>query len=328
MTWATMSRARLIALVCLATFVATQGRAEDYPNPSRLIRFIVPFTPGVGADIVARQLGPRIAERWHASIVTENRVGASGNLGADLVAKSPPDGYTFLFTATSFGTNPALLANLPFDPVTSFTPVSLVTTSVLSFLVAPQIPVKTISEFIALARREPGALNYASGGNGTPQHLTMELFKIATRIDLVHVPYKGSGGALPDLMAGHVQAMIAPLQTAAPFVTGGNVRMLALFSATRSPAFPDVPTLKEEGLPDLEVATWYGVFAPAGTPTGIVMKLNAEIDSLLNDPEIRDSFARQGMLPAGGRPERMATLLRDELTRWSRVVEAAHLHAD
>ncbi len=322
------SSIRILAAAVVLLLVPASSRAENYPNPGRLIRFIVPFTPGVGADIVARLFGPRIAERWHANVVTENRIGASGNLGADLVAKSPPDGYTFLFTATSFGTNPALLKNLPFDPVSSFEPVSVVATSVLSFLVAPQIPATTIREFIALAQRERGALNYGSGGNGTPQHLTMELFKIATGLELVHVPYKGSGGALPDLMAGHVQAMIAPLQTAAPFVTGGNVKMLAVFSEERAPAFPNVPTLREEGLPDLEVATWYGVFAPAGTPADIVLKLNTEIDSLLSDPEIRDHFARQGMLPAGGPPDRMAALLKDELARWSRVVAAAHLHAD
>jgi tripartite-type tricarboxylate transporter receptor subunit TctC len=312
----------------MLALVGSAAAAQEYPVPGRVIRIVVPFTPGVGADILARLLGPRIAEHWNAAIVTENRVGASGNLGADVVAKAAADGHTLLFTATSFGTNPALLHNLPFDPVASFSPVAVVATSVLSFLASPQVPAQSMKEFLDLARREPGKLNYGSGGSGTPQHLTMELFKLETGIDLVHVPYKGSGAALPDLLAGHVQAMIAPLQTAAPYVQSGNVRMLAVLSAARAPAFPDVPTLKEAGLPGREVETWYGVFAPAGTPARIIGKWNAELNQLLGLPEIRDALARQGMLPAGGPPDRLASLVDQELGRWKRVVKAAGIAVD
>jgi tripartite-type tricarboxylate transporter receptor subunit TctC len=317
----------LFALAVLA-IIAGPAAAQDYPVPGRVIKIVVPFTPGVGADILARLLGPRIAARWNVPIVTENRVGASGNLGAELVANAPPDGTTLLFAATSFSTNPALLRNLPFDPVSSFAPIGIVATSVLSFLVAPQVPVQTMRDFLALARREPGRLNYASGGLGTPQQLSMELIKLEARIDLVHVPYRGAGNSLPDLMAGHVQAMIAPLQTAAPYVQDGRVRMLAVMSSVRAPAFPDVPTLAEEGLPGLEVETWYGVVAPAGTPARIVNKWNAEINQLLGLPEIRDALARQGMIPAGGSPERMADLIKQELARWTRVVKASGIAAD
>jgi tripartite-type tricarboxylate transporter receptor subunit TctC len=316
----------LFALVL--ALVGSPAVAQEYPVPGRVIRIVVPFTPGVGADILARLLGPRLAERWNVPIVTENRVGASGNLGTDFVAKAAPDGQTLLFAATSFGTNPALFRNLPFDTVTSFSPVAIVATSVLSFLASPKVPAQNIREFLDLARREPGKLNYASGGSGTPQHLTMELFKLETGVDLVHVPYKGSGAALPDLLAGHVQAMIAPLQTAAPYVQNGDVRMLAVLSAAREPAFPNVPTMKEAGLAGLEVETWYGIVAPAGTSARIVAKWNAELNQLLTLPEIREALARQGMAPAGGPPERLATLISQELARWTRVVKAAGIAAD
>jgi tripartite-type tricarboxylate transporter receptor subunit TctC len=316
----------LFALVL--ALVGSPAAAQEYPVPGRVIRIVVPFTPGVGADILARLLGPRLAERWNVPIVTENRVGASGNLGTDFVAKAAPDGQTLLFAATSFGTNPALFRNLPFDTVTSFSPVAIVATSVLSFLASPKVPAQNIREFLDLARREPGKLNYASGGSGTPQHLTMELFKLETGVDLVHVPYKGSGAALPDLLAGHVQAMIAPLQTAAPYVQNGDVRMLAVLSAAREPAFPNVPTMKEAGLAGLEVETWYGIVAPAGTSARIVAKWNAELNQLLTLPEIREALARQGMAPVGGPPERLATLISQELARWTRVVKAAGIAAD
>lgn len=302
--------------------------AQDADWPSRTIQIVVPYTPSTGADILARILGPKLAERWKVAVVTENRAGASGNIGTDFVAKSTPDGYTLLCTATSFGTNPAVNRNLPFDPVKSFVPVIQLASSSVSVNVTPSLPAKSMREFIDLARREPGKLYYSSPGNGAPQHLAMELLKQEAHIDLVHVPYKGSGGALTDLVGGHVQAMIASLQTVAPYVQSGKLRMLAVMSGERSEAFPDVPTLKELGLADLEVDTWYGIFAPAGTSPAAVTKLNAELNALLKQPDVRSFLAKQGMSAVGGSPERFGELVRKELARWSRVVAAAGIKAD
>ena len=215
----------------LAAFAAAAA-AQDYP--ARPVHITVPYTPGTGADILARVLGPRLAERWGSAVVIENRVGATGNIGTEYVAKAAPDGCTLLFTATSFGTNPALSRALPFDPVKSFAPVVLAATSALALIVHPQVPAKSLREFIALARGQPGKLHYSSPGNGGPQHLAMELLKLEAGIDLVHVPYKGAGGALTDLIGGHVEATISALQTVAPHVQSGRLRMLAVMSAKRS----------------------------------------------------------------------------------------------
>jgi tripartite-type tricarboxylate transporter receptor subunit TctC len=317
--------AAALATLLLAP-VASVAQEGDWP--SRAIQIVVPYTPSTGADILARILGPKLAERWKVAVVIENRAGASGNIGTDAVAKAAPDGYTLLCTATSFGTNPAVNRKLPFDPVKSFVPVIQLASSSVSVIVNPALPAKSMSEFLDLARSQPGKLNYSSPGNGAPQHLAMELLKQEAHVDLVHVPYKGSGGALADLVGGHVQAMIVSLQTVAPFVQSGKLRMLAVMSSERSEAFPDVPTLKELGLPGLEVDTWYGVFAPAGTNQAVVAKLNAELNAQLKQSEIRAVLTKQGMIPTGGSPERFGELVRKELARWSRVVAAAGIKAD
>jgi tripartite-type tricarboxylate transporter receptor subunit TctC len=324
----TTSLIRRIIVLTAALFAAQLTCAQDAVFPSRGVQIVVPYTPGTGADILARILGPRLAERWKTAVITDNRAGATGNIGTDFVAKAAPDGHTLLFTATSFSTTPALTAKLPFDPVKSFAPVSLVATSSMSFVVHPQLPVKSMGELIAFARRQPGRLLYCSPGNGGPQHLAMELIKLETKTDLVHVPYKGSSGALTDLMGGHVQAMVVALQTAAPFVQSGRLRMLAILGAERSPAFPGVPTVKEQGLANLEVEPWYGVLAPAATPPTAIAKINAELNALLQLPDIREQLAKQGMNAAGGNPERLGNLVKSELARWARVVNAAKIKAD
>jgi tripartite-type tricarboxylate transporter receptor subunit TctC len=319
-------RATMLAVGLLLAPAASTAQESDWPNHT--IQIVVPYTPGTGGDILARILGPKLAERWKVAVVTDNRAGASGNIGTDFVAKSAPDGYTILCTATSFGTNPAINHKLPFDPIKSFVPVIQLASSSVSVIVTPGLPVKSMREFLELARSQPGKLYYSSPGNGGPQHLAMELLKLETHIDLVHVPYKGSGGAITDLVGGHVQAMIVSLQTAAPYVQSGKLRMLAVMSAERSQAFPEVPTLKELGLGDLEVETWYGVFAPAGTSGAIVAKLNAELNDLIRQPDVRELLAKQGMAAAGGTPERFGALVKKELARWSRVVTAAGIKAD
>jgi tripartite-type tricarboxylate transporter receptor subunit TctC len=299
--------------------------AQDYP--SRPVHLVVPYTPGTGADILARLIGLKLSERWKTAVITDNRPGATGNIGAEAVAKSPPDGYAVLFAATSFAANHAM-TRTPYDPQTSFAPVALVATSSLAVLVNPELPARNMREFIALAKARPGRLHYGSPGTGGVQHLAMELIKLETGIDVVHVPYKGLGGAVSDTIAGHVQATVVALQSAAPHVQSGKLRMIAVLSAARAAAFPDVPTLKEQGLPDVEIDTWYAAFAPAGTPPAVIQKLNAGINDALSDPSIKTSLEKQGMLPVGGDPARLERLLKNELARWARVVNASGIKAD
>ncbi len=323
-----MRAAQGLSLILAGIAAGFAGTATAQAYPSRTVTIVVPYTPGTGADILSRILGPRLAERWKVGVVTDNRAGATGNIGTEFVARSAPDGYTLLFTATSFGTNPAIHAKLPFDPVKSFTPVALVATSVMTVVVSPKLGVASLREFLDAARSQPGKLHYASPGSGGVQHLAMELLKQETGVNLVHVPYKGMGGAINDLVGGHVQAGIVALQTAVPYVQSGKLRMLAVMSAERSPALADVPTLKELGFADLEVETWYGLFAPAGTPPEIVGIVNAELNALLGQPDLRELLAKQGMIPAGGPPARLGDLVTRELARWSRVVAVAGIKAD
>ena len=304
-------------------FPALSASEAHAQYPAKPVTIVVPFTPGTGADVIARLLQPRLAERLKAPVVVENKVGASGAIGTELVAKAPPDGYTLLFTATSHGTLPAMKRALPYDAVRSFAPIALAATSAMSLVVGPQVPAATMAEFVALAKKSPGTFYYSSPGTGSIQNLAMELVKLESGIDIVHVPYKGSAGAASDLVGGHVQATVAALQTMAPFVTTGRLRMLAVLSAERSPAFPDVPTMKELGHPALVVDTWYGIYAPAGTPREIVARLNAEVNALLREPDIRDAFSKQGMTPVVDRPERLAELVDQEIARWNRVVATA-----
>ena len=316
---------RALAALFFATLAGVAAAQE--PWPSRPVHVVVPYTPGTGADILARVLGPKLAERWKAAVVTDNKPGATGNIGADAVAKSAPDGYTLLLTATSFTTNPALKP-APFDPVKDFAPIALLATGALGVYSNPQVPAKNMREFVALVKSQPGKLYYSSPGNGGPQHLAMELLKLETGMDIIHVPYKGAAGAITDLVGGQVQAMISALQTVAPHVKGGRLRMLAVMSAHRAEAFPDVPTLKEAGLPELEVETWYAMFAPAGTASATVARVNRDVNELLKEADVRDVLSKQGLDAAGGTPEALAARVKRELASWTRVVKAAGIKAD
>jgi tripartite-type tricarboxylate transporter receptor subunit TctC len=314
-------------LVAAAADVSSPAAAQP-SYPSRPIRLVVPYTPGTTADTLARLLGSKLEGRWKVATVTENKPGASGIIGTDAVAKAAPDGYTLLFTATAHGTVGALHKKLPFDTVKSFTPVALLATSALALCISPQLPVSTVGQFLELARSQPGKVRYSSPGTGGPQHLAMELFELETGTDLLHVPYKGSAGALSDLVAGHVDASVVSLQSSAQFVNSGKLKMLAVMSDERSPAFPNVPTLKESGHAKLVVDTWYGVFAPAGTPANIVGQLNRALNETLQLPDVREAFAKQGLTPAGGPPRRLSDLVAVELSRWIRVVGEAKISED
>jgi tripartite-type tricarboxylate transporter receptor subunit TctC len=316
---------RALAALFLATLAGVAAGEEQWPT--RPVHIVVPYTPGTGADILARVLGPKLAERWKAAVVTDNKPGATGNIGADAVAKSPADGYTLLLTATSFTTNPALKP-APFDPVKDFAPIALLATGALGVYINPEVPAKNMRDFVALVKSQPGKLYYSSPGNGGPQHLAMELLKLETGMDIIHVPYKGAAGAITDLVGGQVQAMISALQTVAPHVKSARLRMLAVMSSHRAEAFPDVPTLKEAGLPDLEVETWYAIFAPAGTPAAIVARVNRDVNELLKEADVRGVLAKQGLEPAGGTPEALGARVERDLASWTRVVKAAGIKAD
>ncbi len=314
------------ALVLAALAAGPIFAQQDYP--SRAITIIAPFSPGTGIDILARTCGQKLSQRWGVPVVVDNKPGASGNIGTELAARAAGDGYTLMMTATTFALNPALSKKSRYDPLKSFTPVSLVATGVLSFAISANTPAADIGQFVALAKSNPGKLNYASSGNGTPQHLTMELFKLATGTAITHVPYKGAAEATKDLAGGYVDAMILPVHTVAPLVHAGKVRLLAVLSDEPSSVFPNVPTLKEAGYPEVKSSVWYGLMAPASTPADIVRRLNGEISAILALADVKEILARQGLSPAGGEPERLSRLVRTELERWRRVIAEAKIRAD
>lgn len=316
-------RAAVLVLAALAT-----GTASAQTYPSRTISIIAPFSPGTGIDILARSFGQKLSERWGVPVVVENKPGASGNIGTELAARAAGDGYTLMMTATTFALNPALSRKSRYDPLKSFAPVSLVATGLLWFAISTNTRADSMSEFVALAKSNPGKLNYASSGNGTPQHLTMELFKLTAGVEVTHVPYKGAAEATRDLAGGYVDAMILPVHTVAPLVHAGKVRLLAVLNDERSGVFSAVPTLKEAGYPGVEASVWYGLMAPASTPPEVVRKLNAEINAILALPEVKGILARQGLTPAGGEPERLSRLVSTELERWTRVIAEAKIRAD
>jgi tripartite-type tricarboxylate transporter receptor subunit TctC len=303
------------------------SQAQDYP--SRAIQFIVPSTAGTTGDQLARLLGPRLTQRWNVPVVVDNKVGAGGMIGIEAGAKASPDGYTFLFSATALSTLPALRPKLPYDPIKSFSPVVLLGSSPLVLVVTDSVPAKTVAEFIAYAKRQPpGKLNYASPGLGSVHHLTMEMFKQQTGLFLTHIPYKGTGGALNDLVAGHVEASVVVLQTALPLLQAGKIRMLAVMGPQRVAQFPDAPTLAQAGVPNVVSEAWFGMAAPAGTPPAVIAKMNAEINSLMALTEVKEAMAKAGVDPIGGKPERLDALVQSEIKMWSQVVKKGNITAD
>lgn len=316
-----------LRLAALAVFTLTGNpAAAQYPN--RPITLVVPFTLGTGIDIIARTLAQKFAERWGQAVIVDNKPGASGNIGNEAVAKAKPDGYTLLMSATSLVTNTAINKRVPYDPEKSFVPVVLIASGTMSLLVSNATPAHTVEEFVALARKRPGELNYGSPGNGTTHHLSMELFKHDTGIEITHIPYKGTAGALTDLVAGRLHAVFMPIHTSLPYVQQGSMRILAVLAPERLSVVPGVPTMKEAGFPNVHVENWYGMHAPAGTPQDIVVKLNAEINAQLVLPSVKDVLASQGLNTIGGPPSRLADLVSSERARWPGIVSAAGIRAD
>ena len=311
-----------------AAYAHAQAPATPPAYPAKPLRVIVPFTPGTGMDILARSAGQKLSERWAQGVVIDNRAGASGNIGSEVVAKSPADGYTLMVTANTFVITPALSKSLPFDPVRDFTPVTEMAMGTMALAVHPSLPVNSVAALVKLANARPGEINYASPGAGTPQHMAAELFKIITGIQMVHVPYKGSAGAVTDLVGGQVPVMFLPLHTALPHAQAGRLRVLAQSGAQRSMVGPDYPTFDEAGVRGVDVDFWYGMLAPANLPRDVVMKLNGEIAAILRLADVRDSLRRQGLEPVTGTPEQFAQLIRTDLAKWARVVKDARIAGD
>jgi tripartite-type tricarboxylate transporter receptor subunit TctC len=316
---------RFIALACL--LAALPLFAQDYPK--RPVRLIVPFPPGGGNDIVARAVAQELAKSLGQQFVVDNRAGAGGAIGAELAARSPADGYTlFLGGVGSHVVNPSLHAKLSYDPVRDFAPVTLIASAPSVLVVNPSLQATTIAEFTALAKANPGKLNYASNGNGSSAQLAAVLYESMAGVRMMHVPYKGVAAALVDVMSGEVQLMFGTLVAIIPHIRAGRLRALAVTGRQRSPLLPDVPTLAESGLPGYEAGSWYGILAPAGTPGAIVARLNAEINNAIHQPEVRERLAAEGAEVLGGTPGDFASHIKAELSRMKKLVRDGGLKVE
>jgi len=315
----------LIAWAC--ALVASHAGAQVYPT--KPIRFIVPFAPGGGADLVARTVGQKLTEALAQPVVIDNRAGAAGVIGADVAAKSPPDGHTLLLGSSGpLAINPSLYAKLPYEAARDFAPVSLVTVMPFLMVVHPTLPVKSVKELIALARARPGQLNYASPGAGATTHLANELFKSMAKIDVTHVPYKGVAPAATDLISGQVQMMSGDLSTLLPHVKSGRMRALAVTSLRRSKLVPEVPTVNESGLRDYAATGWFGVLVPAATPPAVVSRLNGAIVKGVSTDDARTRLGAFGGEVAAGTPEQFAAHIRGEAEKWGKVIRSIGLKAE
>jgi tripartite-type tricarboxylate transporter receptor subunit TctC len=320
-------RTVLVALAVACAACTPASAAADYPD--KPIRLVVPFPAGGGADVLARTIMPKVAEALGEAIVIENKPGAGGNVGAEIVAHSAPDGYTLLYgTNGTHAINQTLYGNLRFDPVRDFAPVSRMTSIAAMLTVNPAFDVHSVSELVAYARANPGKVNFASAGNGTTSHLAGELFRTMTGIDIVHVPYRGGAAAISDVVGGQVQMMIDVMPNAYPQVKGGKLRGLAVTTAQRFPTAPDIPTMAESGVAGYEVSAWDGILAPAGTPAPVVDKLNAAIRKALDDPQVRNALIARGAQPVPGTPEAFARHIRAETEKWATVVRQSGAKVD
>ncbi len=321
------------ALLCVVAvmgplLIALPTSAQTAAYPVRSIRYIVPTAAGGSSDTLARVIVKNLAESLGQPVVVDNRPGATGNIGAELVAHAAPDGYTLLQAATSHATNPALEAKLPFDPIRDFMPVVLLSEAANLWVASPSLPAKNMRELIALAKSRPGQIKYGSSGIGSSQHLAGELLKSLTSIEIVHIPYKGSPQALIDVLGGRIPLMCSTIAPAMPHVKEGKITALAVTGLRRSSAAPDIPTVNESGLPGYEATAWQGVLAPAGTPRDIVVKLNAEIVRILNRPEVKKQLADQGFDTVGSTPEEFGDFIKVEIAKWAKVIKAAGIRVE
>jgi len=327
----TIARLILAAMLALASGGANAqtdpAHAQTYP--AKTIRIVVPNPPGGTSDILARSIGQKLNEAWGQPVIVENRAGANGNIGANLVAKSPADGYTLLLTDVgALAISPSVFPDLPFDPAKDFAPVVLISYSPHVLGVHPSVPAKTVKELIALAKSRPGQLNFATAGVGSAPHLAGVEFALRTGVQWTYVPYKGGSQAVADVIAGHADVLFNGMLPVYPHVRGGRMRALAVSSPKRVAAAPEIPTVAESGLPGFETGSWQGMLAPSGTPREIVLKLNAEIRRILGTPEIKAQLADQGTEVRADTPESLGQFIRSEIPRWAKVVKQSGVKVD
>ena len=315
-----------VASACAMAFGTTHALAETFPT--KPVRLIVPFAAGGGADIVGRLVAQKLGDGWGHNVVVDNRPGAGGNIGTEIVARAPADGYTLLLVGPNHTVNISLFSKIPYDPVVDFAPVSVVTSAPYLLLVNPSVGVNTVADFIALAKARPGKILYASAGNGTAGHLGMELIKTMAGIDVVHIPYKGSPPALTDLLAGQVSAAFDNVLSSAPHVKAGKLRAIAVSTSKRSSAMPEVPTVAESGLPGFEVAVWQGILAPAGTPKSTVDALHAAVITALARPDMKVRMAANGTEIIGSSPAEFAAFIKSDIVKWAKVVKNSGARVD
>ena len=318
----------LAAAALAAAGLAAPGFAQD-KWPSKPITYVVPFPAGGTTDVLARLIGQKLGPALGTTIVVENKPGAGGNVGSEFVARAAPDGYTILGgTISSHSINVSLYPKLPYDPVSSFQPITLIGTNPNILVVNANSPYKSVQDITAALKAKPGSLSYASAGNGTSQHLSSELYKYMAGVDMVHIPYKGSGPAIQDVIGGQVPMMFDTSVVAGPHIEGGRLRALAVTSAKRASAFPNVPTMAESGVPGYDVVSWQAIFAPAGTPKPIVDRLHAELAKILQDPEVKDRLAKLGLDPSGMTPAELTAFQKAEIDKWAKVIKAANIKID
>ena len=319
--------AALAVLVGVTTSASALAQAASYPN--RPIRIVVPFPVGGIADTFSRTIGIKLTEVWGQPVVVENKTGAGGNIGAELVAKSAPDGYTLVMgNIGSHAVNVSLFKNIPFDPIKDFVPIAHVLDAEGLLVVNPSVNANSVREILEMARAQPGKLSYASGGLGTTSHLAGELFKSTAKVDIVHVPYKGNSPAITDLLGGQTQMSFATMPTVLPHVKAGKLRAIASIGLARTVALPDVPTVAESGLPGFEVSNWIGLFAPVGTPPEIVAKLNAEVQKIMRSPDVQKRLEAEGARFIPTTPEQFAAFQKDELVKWAKIIKDANIKAE
>jgi tripartite-type tricarboxylate transporter receptor subunit TctC len=313
----------------LALMATGIGTGITFAQPAAApLRLMVPFTPGTGIDLIARTLGPKLSERLNRPVVVENRVGASGNIGTEAVVRAAPDGSTLLVSVNTLVMNRSLYPQLSFDPVHDLEPISQTSWGQLLLVTHPNSGFRSATELAQTARRQPGKINYASPGVGTPHHLAMELLKNTARIFLTHIPYRGTGPAVTDLLGGQVDAMFLPIHVALPHLRSGRLTALAIGSNKRHPLLPELPTVAEQQLGDVNVDMWFGIFAPKGTSTEMIQLFNREINQLLTGDDVKKAFLSQGMDPRGSTPQEFAQLVRRDAERWARVVKEQGIRAE
>lgn len=320
-----MKRYRYAALLVLA-FIAATVSAQQYPT--RPIRFISPYPPGGGNDTLLRLLGEKLGEQLGHRIIVDNRPGANTIVGTELLAKSPPDGYTFILVPNSFATNPSFYPKLPYDTARDFAAVGQVAQSPQMIVAHPSVPARTLKELLALARAKPGQLAYGTSGNGSTGHLAGLLLSNMAGIKLSHVAYKGTAPAVNELVGGHIPLMISSMLATLPQVRAGKLRVIALTTGRRSPAIPDVPTIAESGVPGYDATLWYGILAPGKTPDALVKRMNAELGTTLKNPDVVEKLSTQAVEPHHTSPEQFAALIRSEVAKWSKVITASGVKTD